>query len=208
LDRLGYGVTLPGDPRGRALRRREQRRLLGRLALAGIGAMQAMMYSAALYIGAFDDGDQVYQWLFRLVGLLIATPVVFYAGWPFFQGAWRGLRAGSPGMDLPVALALSLAWGGSVVNMALGGEHVYFDSAAMFVFFLLLSRWLEQRQRHRVGAAWQQLKDALPLLVRRSTDGDEQWVTSRRVVAGDLLRLGQGEVLPVDAVVVEGQGQV
>ena len=208
LDRLGYGVTLPGDPRGRALRRREQRRLLGRLALAGIGAMQAMMYSAALYIGAFDDGDQVYQWLFRLVGLLIATPVVFYAGWPFFQGAWRGLRAGSPGMDLPVALALSLAWGGSVVNMVLGGEHVYFDSAAMFVFFLLLSRWLEQRQRHRVGAAWQQLKDALPLLVRRSTDGDEQWVTSRRVVAGDLLRLGQGEVLPVDAVVVEGQGQV
>ena len=208
LDRLGYGVTLPGDPRGRALRRREQRRLLGRLALAGIGAMQAMMYSAALYIGAFDDGDQVYQWLFRLVGLLIATPVVFYAGWPFFQGAWRGLRAGSPGMDLPVALALSLAWGGSVVNMALGGEHVYFDSAAMFVFFLLLSRWLEQRQRHRVGAAWQQLKDALPLLVRRSTDGDEQWVTSRRVLAGDLLRLGQGEVLPVDAVVVEGQGQV
>ncbi|WP_370210902.1 heavy metal translocating P-type ATPase metal-binding domain-containing protein, partial [Alloalcanivorax venustensis] len=157
LDRLGYGVTLPGDPRGRALRRREHRRLLGRLALAGIGAMQAMMYSAALYIGAFDDGDQVYQWLFRLVGLLIATPVVFYAGWPFFQGAWRGLRAGSPGMDLPVALALSLAWGGSVVNMALGGEHVYFDSAAMFVFFLLLSRWLEQRQRHRVGAAWQQL---------------------------------------------------
>ena len=208
LDRLGYGVTLPGDPRGRALRRREQRRLLGRLALAGIGAMQAMMYSAALYIGVFDDGDQVYLWLFRLVGLLVATPVVFYAGWPFFQGAWRGLRAGSPGMDLPVALALSLAWGGSVVNMVLGGAHVYFDSAAMFVFFLLLSRWLEQRQRHRVGAAWQQLKDALPLLVRRRTDGDEQWVASRRVVAGDLLRLGQGDVLPVDAVVVEGQGQV
>ena len=49
---------------------------------------------------------------------------------------------------------------------------MYFDSAAMFVFFLLLSRWLEQRQRHRVGAAWQQIKDALPLLVRLSTDGD------------------------------------
>jgi len=196
LNRLGYGVSLPGDPRGRDQRRREERRLFGRLALAGIGAMQAMMYSAALYIGVFDGGDQVYLWLFRWVGLLIATPVVFYAGWPFLQGAWRGLRAGSPGMDLPVALALLLAWGGSLVNMALGGEHVYFESAAMFVFFLLLSRWLEQRQRHRVGAAWQQLKDALPLLVRRSTDGDEQWVTSRGVVAGDLLRIGQGEVLP------------
>jgi Cu2+-exporting ATPase len=208
LNRLGYGVSLPGDPRGRDQRRREERRLLGRLALAGIGAMQAMMYSAALYIGVFDGGDQVYLWLFRWVGLLIATPVVFYAGWPFLQGAWRGLRAGSPGMDLPVALALLLAWGGSLVNMALGGEHVYFDSAAMFVFFLLLSRWLEQRQRHRVGAAWQQLKDALPLLVRRQADDSEHWVPSRRVVAGDLLRIGQGEVLPVDAVIVEGHAQV
>ena len=208
LYQLGYGVSLPGDPRGRERLRREQRRLLGRLALAGIGAMQAMMYSAALYMGAFDGGDQVYLWLFRLVGLLIATPVVFYAGWPFFQGAWRGLRAGSPGMDLPVALALILAWGGSLANMALGGEHVYFDSAAMFVFFLLLSRWLEQRQRHRVGAAWQQLKDALPLLVRRLADDGEHWVSSRRVQAGDMLRLGQGEVFPVDAVIVEGHGQV
>lgn len=77
--------------------------------------------------------------------------------------------------------------------MVLGGEHVYFDSATMFVFFLLLSRWVEQRQRHRVGAAWQRLKDALPLLVRRGTDGNEQWVASRRVVAGDLCGWPRGK---------------
>jgi len=208
LWRLGYGVTLPGDPRGRARRRREERRLLGRLALAGIGAMQAMMYSAALYIGVFEGSERVYLWLFRWVGLLVATPVVFYAGWPFFQGAWRGLRARRPGMDVPVALALLLAWAGSLVNMALGGSHVYFDSAAMFVFFLLLSRWLEQRQRHRIGAAWQQLKDALPLVVRRCHADQEQWVASRQVRTGDQLRLCQGDVVAVDAVILEGRGQV
>src|SRR5690606_41885531 len=52
----------------------------------------------------------------RSTSLLIATPVVFYAGWPFFSGAWRGLRHGQLTMDLPVALALLLAWGGSVAN--------------------------------------------------------------------------------------------
>ena len=208
LLKLGYGVTLPGDPAAEAGQRREARRLLGRLALAGLGAMQAMMYSAALYLGVFEDGDDVYAWLFRIASLMVATPVVFYAGWPFFQGAWRGLRAGRPGMDLPVALALGLAWAGSLVNMALGGRHVYFESAAMFVFFLLLSRWLEQRQRHRVRAAWRRLEDALPLVVRR-LDGDrETWVASRQVRAGDRLCLSQGEVIPVDGRVVSGQAQV
>ncbi|MFP1684391.1 heavy metal translocating P-type ATPase [Alloalcanivorax sp. C16-1] len=205
---LGYGVTLPGDPAAEAEQRREARRLLGRLALAGLGAMQAMMYSAALYLGVFEDGDDAFAWLFRVASLVVATPVVFYAGWPFFQGAWRGLRAGRPGMDLPVALALALAWSGSLVNMALGGRHVYFESAAMFVFFLLLSRWLEQRQRHRVRAAWRRLEDALPLVVRR-LDGDrETWVASRQVGAGDRLCLSQGEVIPVDGRVVSGQAQV
>ena len=209
LLKLGYGVTLPGDPAAEASQRREARRLLGRLALAGLGAMQAMMYSAALYLGAFEEGDEIYAWVFRIASFLVATPVVFYAGWPFFQGAWRGLRAGHPGMDLPVALALGLAWSGSLVNMAMGGGHVYFDSAAMFVFFLLLSRWLEQRQRHRVRAAWRRLRDALPLVVRR-LDGDdrETWVASRQVRPGDRLRLAQGETVPVDGAVVAGDARV
>tara|TARA_A100001391_G_scaffold65107_1_gene40754 strand:+ start:5849 stop:8230 length:2382 start_codon:yes stop_codon:yes gene_type:complete len=208
LLKLGYGVTLPGDPVAEADQRREARRLLGRLALAGLGAMQAMMYSAALYLGVLDGDDEIYAWVFRIASFLVATPVVFYAGWPFFQGAWRGLRAGHPGMDLPVALALGLAWSGSLVNMAMGGGHVYFDSAAMFVFFLLLSRWLEQRQRHRVRATWRRLEDALPLVVRRLDGDGETWVASRQVRAGDRLSLSQGEVIPVDGVVVEGTAQV
>ncbi|MBF1800660.1 heavy metal translocating P-type ATPase [Alloalcanivorax profundimaris] len=208
LLKLGYGVTLPGDPSAEADQRREARRLLGRLALAGLGAMQAMMYSAALYLGAFEGGDEIYAWVFRIASFLVATPVVFYAGWPFFQGAWRGLRAGRPGMDLPVALALGLAWAGSLVNMALGGSHVYFDSAAMFVFFLLLSRWLEQRQRHRVRAAWRRLRDALPLVVRRLDGERETWVASRQIRAGDRLRLAQGETVPVDGLVVRGDARV
>ncbi|MFT0137485.1 heavy metal translocating P-type ATPase [Alcanivoracaceae bacterium MT1] len=205
---LGYRVALPGDPTWEGHQQKERRRLLGRLALAGLGAMQAMMYSAALYIGVFEGTDRIYQDLFRLAGLLVATPVVFYSGWPFFQGAWRSLKVRRPTMDLPVALALLLAWGGSLVVMASGGEHVYFDSAAMFVFFLLLSRWLELHQRQRIQRSWQQLQDTLPLVVRRLDDaGGGDWVATAQLCAGDTVRVSQGETVPVDGVIRAGEAR-
>ena len=206
IQQLGYGVSLPGDPAASAANRREHKRLLGRLILAGLGAMQAMMYSMALYIGVFDGADAVYEWVFRLASFFVATPVVFYAGWPFFQGAWRGLRNGSLTMDTPIALALFLAWGGSLVAMFTGGSHVYFDSAAMFVFFLLISRWLEHRQRQAIYAGYARLGDTLPRAVRRLSGDQPQWVSLRQVVAGDRVLLIQGDVVPVDGRIVEGQG--
>ena len=206
IQQLGYGVSLPGDPAASAANRREHKRLLGRLILAGLGAMQAMMYSMALYIGVFDGSDAIYEWVFRLASFLVATPVVFYAGWPFFQGAWRGLRNLNLTMDTPIALALFLAWGGSLVAMFAGGSHVYFDSAAMFVFFLLISRWLEHRQRQAIHAGYARLGDTLPRAVRRLRGDQPEWVSLRQVTAGDRLLLIQGDVIPVDGRIVDGQG--
>lgn len=204
--RLGYSITLPGDPEQARQHKTEQRRLVGRLALAGLGAMQAMMYATALYIGAFDGKDAVYEWVFRIASLVVATPVVFYAGWPFFQGAWLGLSRGRLTMDVPIALALLLAWGGSLVVMATGGRHVYFDSAAMFVFFLLTSRWLEQRQRRAIHESYQQLGETLPQAVRKLDDHDQPiWISVRQISTGDRLQLIQGDIVPVDGMVVSGQ---
>ena len=75
IQALGYTVTLPGDPRAQADEQRAHKQLLGRLALAGLGAMQAMMYSTALYIGVFDGKDALYEWVFRLASFAVATPV-------------------------------------------------------------------------------------------------------------------------------------
>lgn len=206
---LGYGLALPGDPAREKQLTREFRTMLGRLILAGIGSMQSMTYAAVLYLNVLDSSEQLYKELFRYSSLLIATPVVFYSGLPFFQGAWRGLRQGTLNMDLPIAIALFLAWGGSIVNMMLGGDHVYFESAAMFVFFLLISRWLEQHQRHRIQREWQRLQDALPQVVRQVADGDDyRWIGVRQIRLEDELLMTQGEVIPVDAEVLEGEAQV
>ena len=208
LQSLGYRARLPVRDQQLEHDRHMSRQLLARLLVAGLGSMQAMMYAVALYLGAFRDFEPLWRDFFRIAGVVIATPVVFYAGWPFLHGAWRSLRAGMVSMDVPVSLAILMGWAGSVVFTFTGGEHVYFESIAMFVFFLLISRWIEQRQRARVGRQMVQLQQALPLVVRRWHDGAWRPAPAMLVQAGDRLQVRAGELIPVDGVVADGSGSV
>ncbi|MEO8856152.1 MAG: heavy metal translocating P-type ATPase, partial [Burkholderiaceae bacterium] len=201
LARTGY-TALPLD--AAALddtRRREARAALKRLAVAGFGAMQAMMYASALYLGAAEAMDEPTREVMRWLGLLVATPVVFYAARPFFQGAWRSLRARTLGMDVPVAIAIALIYAASLVQALRGGGEVYFDSVSMFVFFLLVGRYLEMRARHRAG----NLADAMARLVpafaeRYAGDGALERVSVPELVPWDRVHVAQGMRVPADGV--------
>jgi Cu2+-exporting ATPase len=177
-------------------RRRETRDAQKRLAVAGFGAMQAMMYASALWFGAFDGADVATRDFFRWLTLLVATPVVLYSGAPFFAGARRLLAARRLGMDVPVALAVALIYAGSLIEVLTGGPDVWFESVSMFVFFLSVGRYLEMRARHRAG----DLSEALARLTPVFAD---------RVQAdGSLLRVGALELVPGDRVVVVDGGSV
>ena len=117
--------------------------------IAYIGAMQVMMLAVALYLGDYSGMDSGVRELLRWTSLIITLPVVMYSAQPFFARAGRDLRAGRVGMDVPVAIAIALAFTASVWGTLVGAEEVYFDSVAMFTFFLLLGRFLERRVRHR-----------------------------------------------------------
>jgi Cu2+-exporting ATPase len=195
LGRVGYRA-LPLD---RAAlddtRRCEIRDAQKRLAVAGFGAMQAMMYASALWFGAFDGADATRDF-FRWLTLLATTPVVFYSAAPFFAGAVRLFKARRLGMDVPVALAVALIYAGSVIEIFTGGPDVWFESVSMFVFFLCTGRYLEMRARHHAG----DLSDALARLTPVYAD---------RVQAdGTLLRVGAFELVPGDRVVVAEGGSV
>ena len=118
---------------------RERRQAMKRLAVAGLGMMQVMTYAVSLYAGAWQGMDEEIREFLRLVSLVVATPVVLYSGRPFFVGAWRDIRAGRPGMDVPVALAIGGAYLASIYNSFRGSGEVYFDSVCMFALFLLTS---------------------------------------------------------------------
>ena len=196
LARVGYRA-LPLDREALDdARRRETRDAQKRLAVAGLGAMQAMMYASALWFGAFEGADVATRDLFRWLTLLAAAPVVLYSAAPFFAGAVRLLAARRLGMDVPVALAVALIFAGSVVEVVTGGPDVWFESVSMFVFFLSVGRYLEMRARHRAG----DLSDALARLTPVFADRIEP--------DGSLLRVGAIELRPGDRVVVGDGGGV
>ncbi len=196
LGRVGYrALPLDRDALDDT-RRRETRDAQKRLAVAGFGAMQAMMYASALWFGAFDGADAATRDFFRWLTLLAATPVVFYSAGPFFAGALRLASARRLGMDVPVALAVALIYAGSFVEIFAGGPDIWLESVGMFVFFLCTGRYLEMRARHHAG----DLSDALARLTPVFAD---------RVQAdGTLLRVGAFELVPGDRVVVGEGGSV
>jgi len=130
----------------------ERRTALKRLAVAGFGMMQVMMFAVPLYIGESSGMDPGIRGLLRLVSMLVSVPVALYAGWPFYAGAMQALRARSISMDVPVSIGIVLAFAASVWNALRGHGEVYFDSVTMFVFFLALGRYVEMIARHRAGS--------------------------------------------------------
>ncbi len=180
-------------------RRREQRTALKQLVVAGFGAMQAMMYASGLYFGVFDGIDATARELLRWLGLLVATPVVFYSARPFFAGALRSLRARRLGMDVPVAIAIALIYAASVYEAFHGGAEVYFDSVGMFVFFLLTGRYLEMRARHRAGDLTDALARLTPAFADRvRADGTLERVGAIELAAGDVVLIAAGGGVPAD----------
>jgi Cu2+-exporting ATPase len=192
-----------------SVQRAERRLALKRIGLAGLGMMQTMMFVYCIYAsGAHGIDPGIAQYL-KLAGLLIATPVLVYCGAPFFSGALRDLRSRSPGMDVPVALALLIAYAASVVNTFRGAGEIYFDSVTMFIFFLLAGRFVEMSVRQRTLSATEALARSLPTTVARiAKDGTTERIAPGLVKEGDLLSIPKGAVIPVDALLCDAEAVV
>jgi Cu+-exporting ATPase len=142
----------------------------------------------------------------------LATPVVFGLGARFWRAGFAALRAGSGNMDQLVAIGTGAAWGLSMVLLLRhGGDHahaLYFEAAAVVVFFVLAGRWLEARARRATGAAIAALLDLAPRTARRIEDGAEHDVPAAALMVGDLVVVRPGERIPADGVVREGRSGV
>ena len=209
LAQLGY-TPHPLDSQALdMLGRHESRTAMKRLIVAGLGSMQAMMYAVALYAGTFDGMDPATRDFFRWLGLLVTTPVVFYSAQPFFNGAWRELRARGLGMDTAIAFAVALIYLASVYETARGGASVYFDSASMFVFLLLGGRYLEMRGRQRATDVVDALARMQPALAQRRTpSGALETVGVHELNEGDIVVVAAGSAVPADGILLDGGCEV
>jgi len=144
------------------------------------------------------------------IELALATPVVLWAGWPFFVRAWQSLVTRNLNMFTLIGLGVGVAYVYSVYAAVFGqGLDVYFESAAMIVTLVLLGQVLELKARSRTGAAIKALLGLAPKTARLiGADGTESDVPLDQIHPSNLLRVRPGEKIPVDGVVVEGASSV
>ena len=154
------------------------------------------------------------------IQFFLATPVVLWGGWPFFERGWASLRSRNLNMFTLIALGTGVAWLYSVVALfapalfpaefrdAHGLVSVYFEAAAVITVLVLLGQVLELQARERTGGAIRALLDLAPKTARRLRDGGEEEVPIEEIAVGDRLRVRPGEKVPVDGVVVDGRSSV
>jgi len=205
---IGYEARPASDEASRKIREKENRRYIQRLGVAGLGMMQAGMIAIGLYAGAFQGMDPIWQNYLRWVSLIIALPVVLFSAFPFFSAAIRNLRIGHLTMDVPVSLAIGLAFIASCWATVFQTGEVYFDSVSMFTFFLLVGRYLEMRVRHRNDSYAEGLGQLLPPTVMRLSEQGETAIPVKALKEGDLIRVAAGDTIPCDGEVSEGVSSV
>ena len=162
-------------------------------------------------------GERTAQW----AELIIATPVILWAGWPFFARGWHSLRTMQLNMFSLIGMGVAAAYVFSIVAVvapglfppgfrdAEGNVGVYFEAAAVIVTLVLLGQVMELRARERTGAAIRALLDLAAKTARVIRPGGrEEEIPLEQVQVGDRLRVRPGDKIPVDGVVVEGHSSV
>ncbi|SFD23335.1 heavy metal translocating P-type ATPase [Massilia yuzhufengensis] len=212
LRAIGYAAAPYDAQRHGEQLERARRTLFRQLFVAGLAMMQVMMYAVPVYLA--DDGtmDADMAALMGWASLALTLPAVCYSALPFFSGAWRDLRRGVPGMDVPVALGIAAAFAGSCAALVSGRGDIYFDSITMFIFLLLGSRYLELGARRRAAMGLDALRGGVPASAWRLRGDpaarDAELVPAAALVVGDLVLVKPGQAVPADGSVAEGSSEL
>jgi P-type Cu+ transporter len=162
----------------------------------------------AVPVVALDMGSHLIGLHSNWIEMLFATPVVLWAGWPFFVRGVQSVQRWALNMFTLIALGTGTAWLYSVVATIIGVPSVYFESAALIIVLTLLGQVLELRAREATSGAIRGLLGLAPKTALKVMHGHDHDVPIDSIVVGDLLRVRPGEKVPVDGAVTEGSGSV
>jgi len=208
ISSLGYGVAPQDQGNGITDEQREERSLLIALGVAGFATANIMLLSVSVWAGNGEMGTSTRMMLHGLSGL-IAFPAILFAGRVFFRSAWNVLKHGHANMDVPISLAVIIAFCVSVSETLRGGEHAYFDAAVMLLFFLLIGRFLDARVRRKAHTSARDLAAmAHRSVTRLGETGEARSVRASEIQPGDRILLAPGEQAVVDMQVETGLSEV
>jgi len=209
IEALGYPVV-PFDPEALAVAdNRHERELLKAMAVAGFATGNVMLLAVSIWAGHFSDMGEATRTFMHWIQALIVLPSIAYAGRPFFRSALTALKAGSTNMDVPISLAIILAPAMSLFETIRQGDHAYFDSAIMLLFFLLIGRYLDSRAR---GVARSAVERLLALRAAAVTlllpDGRTRSVRPEMLEAGQTVLVAPGERIGIDGTIKDGRSEI
>ncbi|MFC2991190.1 heavy metal translocating P-type ATPase [Halomonas tibetensis] len=206
---IGYQAQPYEPDEAQARLQHEERMNVRRLIIAAVGMAQVMMFSIPIYVAGPEGIGEDFYALFHWLSFALTTPVVFFSAMPFFRNAVRDLRTRVLGMDVPVSLAIGFAYTASGYAVITGKGEIYFDSAAMFTFFLLFGRYVESRARRRSGHSGNAMAGALPLsAIRLTEEGEERILPASELAAGDRVLVKPGHGVPADGVIEDGESSL
>lgn len=206
--KLGYKLHSPCDDAAEDYAQNSEKQLLKAIAVAGFAAANLMLLSIGLWSSSEETMGFATREFFHWVSALIALPTVAYSGRPFFYSAFSALKERHTNMDVPISLAVILASLMSISEAARQGEYVYFDSAVMLLFFLLIGRYLDARAK---GKARESASRLLSKLAGSATVVDETGVNRvaiKDLKAGMRLLVAAGENIPADGTIVKGETDI
>ncbi len=208
LDSLGYRPHAGHDSTRSELRKREDRSLLVRIAIAGAGAGNVMLLAFALYGGSFHGIEHEYSSLFRWMSLGIGLVVLLWPGSLFFRGALAALRTRTAHLDLPIAIALGAGAVAGTLNTLLDRGEIYFDSLTSLVFLLLVGRYIQRRLEQRAADIVERLFSLTPNFARLREGLAYREVPIEALRVEQVVEIRPGESFPADGEVIEGESSV
>ncbi len=202
---LGYKASAYAGPGGRS--DAERKDLLLRTGLAAFLSMNAMLFSLVVYASYFNKITDSGRFI-PFVLMALATPSVFYCGWPILRIAWTGVRERTLRMESLLAMGVLAAYFYSAVVAFTGGLHVYFDTACAIVTLVLTGKLIERGAKDKTARAIALLYRLMPNKARVLVDGpegaSERFVSLEALKPGVVFRVKAGERIPADGIVVEG----
>ena len=181
-----------------------------RLGISAAIAINVMLFSVSFYFGLSPPDPEVFQ-LFTTLSFVFSSATVAIGGWPFFVAAVRGLRSGMLHLDLPIAMGIVLVYAMSVVQLISSkgrGDFAYFDTLNIFITLMLLGRFLQERLLEKNRRYLLEDDGADGLMVRRVKGPLLETIPAPKIEADDLLLVAHGDLVPVEATLLEPEAQI
>ncbi len=209
VESLGYGVKPYTPDIAKEETKLQEHFLLLCLGVAGFAMGNIMLLSVGLWSSSSETMGVATRDLMHWVSAIIAIPTIIFSGRPFFRSAFKALIAGHTNMDVPISIALILASGMSLYETMNQGEHVYFDSAVMLMFFLLIGRYLDMRAKGVARSSASELLSTLSGFANVIEGGNKiKRIAIRDVREGMIIRVSSGDSFPVDGIIKKGRSSV